>query len=215
MRVFVLLLCSLLPPSLPPTLPPFHPPFSSPPPPPPLTLSHPRLFLPAANPHRSCPCPQTIPSLSQRAASSSSSCHLREPQPKHAPLSQSTPTSRSSIASSPLTLFSLSFRHLYPRLSPAMRLSTATSTSMPNTHSTRSSSRSSILSLVLLASTVLLSTLVEALPYDETLKAWNLNVNKDASSDVLNYKSERGEGRNTTYTPSPDNWRALPVSLLL
>jgi hypothetical protein len=73
---------------------------------------------------------------------------------------------------------------------------------------------STLLPLAFLASTFFLSTVVQALPYDENLKAWNINVNQAAGTDVLKYDSERGAGRNTTYTKSPDNWRALPVSCL-
>lgn len=54
-----------------------------------------------------------------------------------------------------------------------------------------------------------------AYPHDDSLVNWNINVNPDAGASVLNYDSERGSGRNTTYTPSPDNWRALPFYNIL
>jgi hypothetical protein len=54
-----------------------------------------------------------------------------------------------------------------------------------------------------------------AYPHDDSLVNWNINVNPDAGASVLNYDSERGSGRNTTYKPSPDNWRALPFYNIL
>lgn len=56
-----------------------------------------------------------------------------------------------------------------------------------------------------------LSPLVFASPYRDDLVNYNLNVNKDAS-DPTEYDSERP---NTTYTPSPQNWRALPTYTIL
>ncbi|KAH8833661.1 modular protein with glycoside hydrolase family 13 and glycosyltransferase family 5 domains [Flagelloscypha sp. PMI_526] len=52
---------------------------------------------------------------------------------------------------------------------------------------------------------------VGASPYREDLVDYNLNVNKDAQSP-LEYKAERP---NATYTPSPQNWRELPVYTIL
>lgn len=57
----------------------------------------------------------------------------------------------------------------------------------------------------------LLAKLSSASPYRDDLVDYNLNVNKDASSP-LEYKSSRS---NSTYTPSPSNWRALPIYTLL
>lgn len=57
----------------------------------------------------------------------------------------------------------------------------------------------------------LLATLVSASPWREDLIDYNLNINKDAQSP-LEYQSERP---NKTYTPSPENWRALPVYTIL
>lgn len=57
----------------------------------------------------------------------------------------------------------------------------------------------------------LLANLVSASPYRDDLADYNLNINKDASSP-LEYQSSRP---NATYTPSPDNWRALPVYTIL
>ncbi|TFK42547.1 hypothetical protein BDQ12DRAFT_281172 [Crucibulum laeve] len=57
----------------------------------------------------------------------------------------------------------------------------------------------------------LLTNLVTASPYREDLVDWNLNVNKDAKSPT-EYDSTRP---NTTYTPSPPNWRALPTYTIL
>lgn len=52
---------------------------------------------------------------------------------------------------------------------------------------------------------------VLASPYREELVEYNLNVNQRATSP-LDYFSSRP---NTTYTPSPVNWRALPVYTVL
>jgi len=57
---------------------------------------------------------------------------------------------------------------------------------------------------------LLVSETARAYPYTEALAPWNINVNEAAGRDVLKYDSERGQGRSQTYTPSPDNWRALP-----
>ena len=56
-----------------------------------------------------------------------------------------------------------------------------------------------------------LSSLIVASPYREDLVDYNLNVNQNASSP-LEYDTTRP---NTTYTPSPVNWRALPVYTIL
>jgi alpha-1,3-glucan synthase len=56
-----------------------------------------------------------------------------------------------------------------------------------------------------------LSSLIVASPYREDLVGYNLNVNQNASSAV-EYQTTRA---NTTYTPSPVNWRALPVYTVL
>jgi alpha-1,3-glucan synthase len=57
----------------------------------------------------------------------------------------------------------------------------------------------------------LLARLVAASPWREDLADYNLNVNKNANSP-LEYDSERP---NATYTPSPQNWRALPAYTIL
>lgn len=50
-----------------------------------------------------------------------------------------------------------------------------------------------------------------ASPYRDELADYNININKDAQSP-LEYKAERP---NSTYTPSPENWRSLPVYTIL
>ena len=62
-----------------------------------------------------------------------------------------------------------------------------------------------------LSSLALLATSALASPYREDLVGYNLNVVKDAQSP-LQYDSERP---NTTYTPSPLNWRQLPTYTIL
>ncbi|KAL7424549.1 hypothetical protein Q5752_000233 [Cryptotrichosporon argae] len=52
---------------------------------------------------------------------------------------------------------------------------------------------------------------VSAHVYNATLDPWNLNKNQNAT-DAIDYTTTRS---NTTYTPSPDNWRALPTYTLL
>jgi len=53
---------------------------------------------------------------------------------------------------------------------------------------------------------------VDAHNYQPDLVPWNINVNPDPNANVLDYTSSRA---NTTYTPSPQNWRALPFYTLL
>ena len=53
---------------------------------------------------------------------------------------------------------------------------------------------------------------VSAHEYREDLVPWNLNTNKNAGKNVLQYSTSRPEG---TYTPSPRNWRELPIYTLL
>jgi alpha-1,3-glucan synthase len=57
----------------------------------------------------------------------------------------------------------------------------------------------------------LLVNLVSASPYRDDLANYNININKNAQS-VLEYQASRP---NSTYTPSPANWRALPVYTIL
>ncbi|KAF8636652.1 hypothetical protein AX17_003459 [Amanita inopinata Kibby_2008] len=57
----------------------------------------------------------------------------------------------------------------------------------------------------------LLANIVHASPYREDLTDYNLNVNKDAKSPLEYYSSRP----NSTYTPSPENWRALPTYTIL
>lgn len=57
--------------------------------------------------------------------------------------------------------------------------------------------------------TVVSSTL--ASPYRDDLVQYNLNMNQNASSP-LDYTTSRS---NTTYTPSPSNWRAIPFYTVL
>ena len=65
--------------------------------------------------------------------------------------------------------------------------------------------------LLALYSLLSLSSLIVASPYREDLVGYNLNVVQNASSP-LDYDTTRP---NKTYTPSPVNWRALPVYTVL
>lgn len=56
-----------------------------------------------------------------------------------------------------------------------------------------------------------LSAFVLASPYREDLVDYNLNTNKDAT-DPTQYTTTPRSGN---YTPSPDNWRALPTYTIL
>jgi len=67
------------------------------------------------------------------------------------------------------------------------------------------------LSTTLCALWLALNPLVNASPWREDLVDYNLNINKNAK-DATEYDSERP---NTTYTPSPANWRALPTYTIL
>lgn len=62
-------------------------------------------------------------------------------------------------------------------------------------------------SLALLA----FAPLADAMRYMDNLTDYNINTNQNAQS-VLEYDSSRP---NTTYTPSPANWRNLPVYSVL
>ncbi|KAE9411209.1 modular protein with glycoside hydrolase family 13 and glycosyltransferase family 5 domains [Gymnopus androsaceus JB14] len=67
------------------------------------------------------------------------------------------------------------------------------------------------LAVVLLALSLFVPRLVDASPYNEQLKAYNLNVNQNAT-DATEYFTTRA---NQTYNPSPSNWRELPVYTIL
>lgn len=58
---------------------------------------------------------------------------------------------------------------------------------------------------------LLLTTLASASPYRPDLVQYNLNLNQNAQ-DPTQYFTNRS---NTTYTPSPDNWRAVPFYTVL
>jgi alpha-1,3-glucan synthase len=66
---------------------------------------------------------------------------------------------------------------------------------------------------ILWASSSLLSvlTLILASPYRADLVQYNLNTNQNAQSP-LQYSTSRP---NSTYTPSPDNWRSIPFYTIL
>lgn len=56
-----------------------------------------------------------------------------------------------------------------------------------------------------------ISSPVSSSPYDPELTSYNLNVNQTAT-DPTDYYTTRA---NQTYTPSPVNWRALPLYTIL
>jgi len=56
-----------------------------------------------------------------------------------------------------------------------------------------------------------IASLTLASPYRDDLVQYNLNVNQNAQSP-LEYQASR---QNTTYTPSPPNWRAIPFYTIL
>lgn len=62
---------------------------------------------------------------------------------------------------------------------------------------------------MLLVSLLLLAS-VRGMRYTDALKDWNLNTNLSATSP-LDYAPETRQ----IYTPSPENWRALPTYTLL
>ncbi|KAH7908597.1 glycoside hydrolase family 13/glycosyltransferase family 5 protein [Hygrophoropsis aurantiaca] len=62
-----------------------------------------------------------------------------------------------------------------------------------------------------LVSILCIAPLTHASPYRPDLTDYNLNVNQNAQSP-LEYHATRG---NTSYTPSPDNWRAIPFYTVL
>lgn len=58
---------------------------------------------------------------------------------------------------------------------------------------------------------LLIAQLVRASPYRPDLVQYNLNINQNAQ-DPTQYYTNRS---NTTYTPSPQNWRAIPFYSVL
>ncbi|KAF8825486.1 hypothetical protein HHX47_DHR6000210 [Lentinula edodes] len=68
-----------------------------------------------------------------------------------------------------------------------------------------------VIGLLVLSSLFSLPSVVHASPYNEQLIQYNLNLNKTATSP-LDYYTNR---TNTTYTPSPSNWRSLPIYTVL
>ncbi|CCM02383.1 uncharacterized protein FIBRA_04479 [Fibroporia radiculosa] len=64
--------------------------------------------------------------------------------------------------------------------------------------------------LAALGSLLSLAPLVFASPYREDLVAYNVNTNKTATNVLDYYYPQRAN-----YTPSPDNWRALPFYTIL
>ncbi|KZT26358.1 glycosyltransferase family 5 protein [Neolentinus lepideus HHB14362 ss-1] len=62
-----------------------------------------------------------------------------------------------------------------------------------------------------LVSLLSFATLASASPYRDDLVKYNLNTNQDAQSPT-EYKTSR---TNTTYTPSPTNWREIPFYTIL
>jgi alpha-1,3-glucan synthase len=65
--------------------------------------------------------------------------------------------------------------------------------------------------LTALAAIPLFAAIGSASPYRDDLTNYNLNVNPNAQSP-LDYQSNRPDNK---YTPSPDNWRALPAYTIL
>ncbi|KAG2368619.1 glycoside hydrolase family 13/glycosyltransferase family 5 protein [Suillus spraguei] len=65
--------------------------------------------------------------------------------------------------------------------------------------------------LAALASSLCLASVAYASPYRPDLTAYNLNVNQSAQ-DPTDYSTTRS---NTTYTPSPKNWRSIPIYTVL
>jgi alpha-1,3-glucan synthase len=56
-----------------------------------------------------------------------------------------------------------------------------------------------------------LASVTRAAPYRDDLVQYNINTNQNAQSP-LDYQTSRS---NTTYTPSPNNWRAIPFYTIL
>lgn len=67
-----------------------------------------------------------------------------------------------------------------------------------------------LLALLFVFFTILLP-LLHAAPYNELFADYNINTNQAAQS-VLEYDTSRP---NSTYTPSPQNWRSLPAYTIL
>ncbi|KAL0581705.1 hypothetical protein V5O48_000287 [Marasmius crinis-equi] len=65
---------------------------------------------------------------------------------------------------------------------------------------------------IALAALSLFLSSVDASPYREDLVLYNINTNKNATNPLEYSTAVR---KNGTYTPSPDNWRSLPVYTIL
>jgi alpha-1,3-glucan synthase len=65
--------------------------------------------------------------------------------------------------------------------------------------------------LTALASSLCFSSVAYASPYRPDLTSYNLNVNQSAQ-DPTDYSTSRS---NKTYTPSPQNWRTVPMYTVL
>lgn len=70
-----------------------------------------------------------------------------------------------------------------------------------------------VATLAVLIALILLPLKVVAHEYREDFVPWNINDNKDAGIDVLQYSTSMRP--KSGYTPSPTNWRELPFYTLL
>ncbi|CED84111.1 alpha--glucan synthase [Phaffia rhodozyma] len=61
---------------------------------------------------------------------------------------------------------------------------------------------------------LVLSSFVQAAPYNETWADYNFNTNTNSSATILEYTTKRF-GANSSYHPSPTNWREHPVYTIM
>ena len=54
---------------------------------------------------------------------------------------------------------------------------------------------------------------IDSHPFDTAFVEYNININSTAGSNVLDYNSDWPEKsqNGSRYTPSPTNWRELPI----
>ncbi|KAA1077051.1 Cell wall alpha-1,3-glucan synthase ags1 [Puccinia graminis f. sp. tritici] len=74
-------------------------------------------------------------------------------------------------------------------------------------------SRKRLIYLTVILLGILPLTLIQSHPYDSAFSDYNINVNSSAGNNVLDYYSDWPEKtqNGSRYTPSPVNWRELPI----
>ncbi|WAQ90638.1 hypothetical protein PtA15_13A37 [Puccinia triticina] len=74
-------------------------------------------------------------------------------------------------------------------------------------------SRTRLMNLTVLLFGLLHLSLIHSYPYDPAFSDYNININSSAGNNILDYYSDWPEKSHngSRYTPSPANWRELPI----